>query len=62
MAWNSIRKPLQPHIRALTRYIDYLSEQHVRTGDPFFLREYHHTVEAVQRLKQWIVDQENAQK
>lgn len=62
MAWNSIREPYQPHIRALTQYINHLSEQHVRTGDPFFLEEYHSQIQALQRLKQWIVDQENAQK
>ena len=59
MEWNSIRKPYQEHIRCLTRYADYLSEQHIRTGEQFFLEEYHHTVQAIQRLKQWITDQEN---
>jgi len=61
MAWNSIREPYQEHIRSLTRYADYLSEQHTRTGETFFLEEYQHTVQAIHRVKQWITDQENSQ-
>ena len=61
MAWNDIRAPYQDHIKHMIQYIDFLSEQYCKTGEAFYQEEYERMTQAVSRVKQWIVDQENSQ-
>jgi len=61
MAWNDFRTPYRTHIKHMVQYIDFLSEQYCRTGEAFYHEEYVRMTQAVSRVKQWIVDQENSQ-